>query len=268
VKRPTALLALLLILAGFLLSGIADTGISIADTSIPDSEVASSQSEANNSSADDRMDIARISIAISIAVAIAVIYREFIHDWVYRPRIKVIFSSGEPISHEIIYHLTTHELKETWRCLRVKNCGRVLAWKCEAILCEVRNPKGELITRYEPLRLIWAISRYHREAQLLDIAPKRVVDLYIFSITEGAPQAFLVPRDPGEAVSPEDYFEPGDYWLKIVIYGDNFRPVEKGYAVHWDGKGYKGIGMQEMNKMPSSTSHWPWPILERTESSI
>jgi len=45
VKRPIALVALLLILAGLLLSGITDTIASVADTSILDSEVTSSMNE-------------------------------------------------------------------------------------------------------------------------------------------------------------------------------------------------------------------------------
>ncbi len=136
----------------------------------------------------------------------------------------------------------------------------------------MRNPKGELITRYEPLPLRWAISQYDRGLQPLDIAPKRVVDLNTFWIIEDSPNAFLATEDPigtlGKSAKPGDYFEPGDYWLRIVIYGDNFQPVERGYAVQWDGKDYKGVKMQEMNERPSDAAHWPWPILEKTESSI
>jgi len=45
VKRPIALVALLLILAGLLLSGITDTIASVADTSILGSEVTNSMNE-------------------------------------------------------------------------------------------------------------------------------------------------------------------------------------------------------------------------------
>ena len=60
--------------------------------------------------------------------------------------------------------------------------------------------------------------------------------------------------------------EPGHYWLSIVIYGDNFKPVKRGYAVHWDGKDYKKIDMQEMNDPPKSSTDWPWQI-ENTKPS-
>lgn len=48
-KRPVALVALLRILAGFLLSGITDASASIADSSTPDDEVASSVAENSDS---------------------------------------------------------------------------------------------------------------------------------------------------------------------------------------------------------------------------
>ena len=46
------------------------------------------------------MVIAIISVIISGLVAIAAIYRQVIHDWVFRPNLKVTFSLEEPVSRE------------------------------------------------------------------------------------------------------------------------------------------------------------------------
>jgi len=216
------------------------------------------------------------ALVVSIAVAIAVIYREIIHDWFVRPKMEVTFSSEEPISCETIYeHLPGKKLKVFWPRLRVKNNGRSMARGCEGILAEVRNPKGELITRYEMLPLRWAISPYARGCEPLDIASKRVVHLNTFFTIQDWQDAFLVttmiggPHEViGSRVDPNEYFEPGDYWLRIVIYGDNFHPVERGYAVHWDGKDYKKVGIKEMNEKPSGTTHWPWQILKEPDKHL
>lgn len=199
--------------------------------------------------------MAMVSLIIAALVAIAVIYREFIHAWFVRPELKVTFSLEEPISRKA----TLPNGKESfWPRLRIVNNGRSVARKCEGILAEVRNPNGELDKRYDPLTLRWAIAPINGGLEPLDIARNRVIDLNTFFTIEGASKAqFETHADPRGVPL---YLEPGNYWLRIVIYGDNFKPVEKGYAVHWDGKDYKGVDMQGMNEKPSSTSHWPWPI--------
>lgn len=232
------------------------------------------------------MVIVIVSLIISIIAVVAVVYREFIHDLVYKPKLEVTFSLDEPISREETLLMPQPPPEVVMRDvfvirLGIKNTGRVLARKCEGILSEVRNHKGELITRYEPLPLRWAISPHDRGLQPLDIASKRVVYLDLLFTLKDSRWAFL-PTTIKKGYHSEDFpfekmvstikgeacFEPGDYWLSIAIYGDNFGPVEKGYAVHWDGKNYKGIDMQEMNEKPSAISPWPWSILEKTESSI
>ena len=46
------------------------------------------------------MVTAIISLVISIIVAFGVIYSEFIHDWLFKPKLEVTFSLEEPISRE------------------------------------------------------------------------------------------------------------------------------------------------------------------------
>jgi hypothetical protein len=198
------------------------------------------------------------SLIIASLVAIAVIYREFIHDWVFRPELEVEFSLNEPISRET---LLMNGKKGFWSRLRVKNNGRIAAQRCEGILAEVRVPDGTLDKRYDPLTLRWAIAPIHKGLEPLDIACGRQVDLNIFTTIEGESEAqFATYPDPRGIPL---FLEPGDYWLRIIIYGDNFKPVERGYAVHWDGKDYRKVAMQEMNERPSGTSNWAWAIGER-----
>jgi hypothetical protein len=198
--------------------------------------------------------ISIVSIVISAAVACAVVYREFIHDWLFHPKLEIAFSLEEPISRETIL---INDKRGFWPRLRVTNNGRSAARRCEGILAEVRMPDGTLDKRYDPLTLRWAIAPIDKGLQPLDIARGRQVDLNIFTTIESASAAqFATYADPRGIPL---FLEPGEYWLRIIIYGDNFKPVERGYAVHWDGKDYrKGIHIQEMNDKPTSTTVWPW----------
>lgn len=217
------------------------------------------------------MVIAVISLIISSLVAIAVIYREFIHDKVFSPKLEVTFSLKGPISREARVPGGGDAIGATqwknsfWLRLRVRNGGRSIARECEGILAEVRNPEGELDKRYDPLTLSWAIAPSNRGLEPLDIARNRVVALNTFFTVEGESNAPFATHPDRRGVPL--YLEPGDHWLRIAIYGDNFKPVERGYAVQWKGKNYRQIDIQEMNEMPSGTSRWPWPTLKKTESS-
>lgn len=210
------------------------------------------------------MVMATISLIISSAVAIAVIYREFIHDKVFSPKFEVTFSLEGRISRETTVSWPPGALESPqwkaafWPRLQVKNVGRSVARRCEGILTEVTNPEGKLDTRYDPLSLSWSIAPTSRGLEPLDIARNRVVDLNTFYTIKGEPKApFATHPDPRGIPL---HLGPGDYWLRIVIYGDNFKPVERGYAVHWNGEDYRRVDMREMNEKPGTKSHWPWPL--------
>jgi hypothetical protein len=210
------------------------------------------------------MTIAVVSLVISSLVAIGVIYREFIHDWIYRPSLNVTFSLEQPISRDTTIgwpsqtSLPSGRRRAFWPRLRVKNDGKSVARTCEGILVEVTNPDGEPDKRYDPLTLGWSIAPLERRFQPIDIAHGRVVDLNTFTTIEGERNAtFDTLKDPRGVPL---YLEPGDYWLRIVIYGDNFKPVQRGYAVHWDGNDYSRVNMEEMNQRPHRGTHWPWAI--------
>jgi len=120
-----------------------------------------------------------ISIAplvISIIAVVAVIYREWVHDLVFKPKLGVTFSLEEPISRETKVNVQIPALEPLrykrafWPRLRVKNNGRSVARRCEGILAEVTNPKGEPDKRYDPLALKWAIAPSNRGFESLDIA--------------------------------------------------------------------------------------------------
>jgi hypothetical protein len=217
------------------------------------------------------MTIAVVSLIISSLVAIGVIYREFIHDLILSPNLKLTFSLEKPISRVATIKwppqtsLPSGLKGSFWLRLRVQNDGKSVARNCEGILAEVTNPYGEPDKRYDPLTLGWAIAPIERRLQPIDIAQGRVINLNIFTTIEGEQNAsFHTYQDPRGVPL---YLEPGDYWLGIVIYGDNFKPVQRGYAVHWDGEGYKRVDMREMNQRPHSGSHWPWPIESAPKSN-
>ncbi len=168
----------------------------------------------------NRVEIAIISLVISSLVAIGVIYREFIHDLVFRPNLKVTFSLEEPISREASVawppeaSLPSRWKASFWPRLRVRNEGKSAARRCEAILAEMTNANGEPDKRYDPLTLRWAIAPIERGLQPLDIARDRVVDLNTFYTIEDEPNApFATYPDPRGVPL---HLEPGDYWLRIV----------------------------------------------------
>jgi len=208
--------------------------------------------------------IAIVSVVASALVALAVLYRDIIRDWYFKPNLEITFSLEEPISRvtSVEWPLDTpypslHK-SAFWLRLRIKNTGRSVARRCEGILAEVRKPDGTLDKRYDPLTLRWAIAPIKIGLEPIDIARDRQVHLNIFTTFENERfAAFATHPDPrGVPLS----LGPGDYWIRIVIYGDNFNPVERGYAVHWDGKNYREVDMKPMNDKPTSTTAWPWQI--------
>jgi hypothetical protein len=195
------------------------------------------------------------SLVVASLVAIAVIYREFIHDFVFKPDLDVTFSLQRPTSRETIFESGK---KGFWPRLKVVNNGRTAARRCEAVLAEVRMPNGTLDVRYDPLKLRWAIAPIEKGLQPLDIARGRHVDLNIFYTIENANRALFATY--ADAIGAPIFLEPGDYWFLIVIYGDNIKPVERGLAVHWEGNYYMDVDIREMDRQPTNKDHWPWPI--------
>lgn len=115
------------------------------------------------------------------------------------------------------------------------------------------------------MTLRWAIAPINRGLEPLDIARDRQVDLNTFTTIQGETAAYFATHTDPRGISLS--LEPGDYWLKIVIYGENFKPVERGYAVHWDGKNYAELGMREMNIGPSNKTTWPYKLLRENSGS-
>jgi hypothetical protein len=207
--------------------------------------------------------MALASLIIAIVVAFAVVYREFIHHRIFRPNLEITFSLEEPVSRVTNVEWppgSKQEKRAFWPRLRIVNTGRIVARRCEAILAEVRKPDGSLNDRYDPMTLRWAIAPISRGLEPLDIARGRQVDLNTIITIEDERFAYFATH-PDPRGFPL-YFEPGDYWIRVTIYGDNFEPISRGYAIHWDGKNYRKVGMREMSSPPNSTSGWPWEIIQ------
>jgi hypothetical protein len=207
--------------------------------------------------------MALASLIIAVIVAFAVVYREFIHNRIFRPNLEITFSLEEPVSRVTNVEWPPglgQEKKAFWPRLRIVNTGRSVARRCEAILAEVRRPDGSLNEGYDPLTLRWAIAPIGLGLEPLDIARGRQVDLNTIIPIEGEKFAYFATH-PDPRGFPL-YFAPGDYWIRITIYGGNFEPVSRGYAIHWDGKDYRRVDMIGMNNPPTSLSEWPWEIIQ------
>jgi len=206
------------------------------------------------------------SLVISIIVAVAVVYREFIHDRIFKPKLEIQFSLDEPISRvttvEYLAEPQGYKLA-FWPRLRVRNNGLRIAHRCVGMLDEMRKPDGSLDTRYDPIMLRWAIAPLERGLQPLDIERGRTVDLNTFTTIDGLPNADFATYPDARGIPL--YLEPGHHWLLISIYGENFSPFRAGYAVYWDGKDYtNGVKMREMKKKPAKISDWPFPIDDKS----
>lgn len=208
--------------------------------------------------------VAIVSIGASLIVALAALYRDIIRDCYFKPKLEITFGLEEPISRvtTVKWPLDTpypsQHKSAFWLRLRIKNTGRSVARRCEGILAEVRKPDGALDKRYDPITLRWAIAPIGRGLEPLDIARDREVDLNIFTTFENENFAVLATHSDPRGIPLR--LEPGDYWIRTVIYGDNVKPEKRGYAIHWDGKDYKTVDMREMNSPPQSTVDWPWQI--------
>ena len=207
-------------------------------------------------------NMAIASLVISLLVALAVIYRDIIRDLYFKPELEVTFSLDEPVSRvtTVAWPLGISHPSQWksafWPRLRIKNTGRSVAKRCEGILTEIRKPDGTLDKRYDPTTLRWAIAPISRGLEPLDITRSREVDLNIFTTFENESLAIFATHPDPRGIPLG--LEPNDYWIHIVIYGDNFKPVERGYAVHWDGKNYREVDMKPMNDKPTSKTAWPW----------
>lgn len=203
--------------------------------------------------------MALASLIVSIIVALAVVYRDFLRDLVFGPSLRIEFSLDEPISREtpikwgIKSNVDLGYRQAFWPRLRITNEGKTVAKKCEGILTEIRECGGSINKKYDPLTLRWAIAPLGKGLEPIDIAPGRSVDLNTITTIEGETHArFATHNDPrGVPLS----LEPDKYWLRITIFGDNFKPVHRWYAVNWDGKNFKEIQMKEVQDYKSG---WPW----------
>jgi hypothetical protein len=203
--------------------------------------------------------IAIASVVASAVVAVAVIYRDIFRGWFFKPKFDITFSLEKPISRVTKVkwpERSEQERNAFWPRLRLVNTGRSVARRCEAILAEVKKPDGSLDDRYDPITLRWAITPIGIGLEPLDIARGRQVDLNTIITIEGDRFAYFATHPDPRGIPL--YFEPGDYWIRVTIYGDNFEPVNRGYAIHWDGKDYRKVCMQEMHNPPRSTADWPW----------
>ena len=204
--------------------------------------------------------MALASLIVSIIVALVVVYRDFLRDLVFRPSLRIEFSLDEPISREttIKYGIKSNVdpgyRQAFWLRLRITNEGRTVAKKCEGILSEIREYGGSVHKKYDPLTLRWAIAPLVKGLEPIDIAPSRSVDLNTIVTIEGETHASFATHDDLTRGIPLG-LEPGKYWLRITIFGDNFDPVHRWYAVNWDGKNFKEIQMKEVQDYKSG---WPW----------
>ncbi len=207
--------------------------------------------------------IAIASVVASAVVAVAVIYRDIFRGWFFKPKFDIVFSLEEPVSRLTNVEWPPGlggEKRAFWPRLRIVNTGRSVARRCEAILSEVRKPDGSLNEVYDPLTLRWAIAPIGIGLEPLDIARGRQVDLNTIILIEDEKFAYFATHS-----DPRGFplcFVPGDYWIRVTIYGDNFEPVNRGYAIHWDGKGYRRVDMIGMNNPPTGLSEWPWEIIQ------
>jgi len=194
----------------------------------------------------------------TVGAVLVALFREPLMAWWRSPRLEVEFEQDEPFCrHSKIAAEVDHRTGEVrdvrppcpayWIRLRLKNSKRFrilggsVAKKCEGKLAAVRAARLERQPEYDPAVLHW-VSRGRRGAhayESIDLNYGEEEYLNVFHTEEARLVAFI-DTDPELRGTPS-VLPPGEHYLDITIYGENFGPVQTRLHVQWDGERYDRI---------------------------
>lgn len=184
------------------------------------------------------------------------IFKEDVNKANFPSKITPISGStyGEP---QILLDTTddsiTYETNAYWIRLKVTNEGGSVAKNCEGQLTEVRDKDKNLMRGFVPIILRWS-SR--PDIDPIDINKEAFWFLDILFINQAHAKFEEAEKFSKHAHICDIYrnvptgtskdLEQGEYYLKITIYGDNFKPKSNILFINWKGE-WKGSGAKSIS---------------------
>ena len=212
----------------------------------------------------------------TLGTAIVILWLQVIRPWLYAPKLKIDFRQEEPYCKDVLWVFQgdvnnatfplgilppsgntygepqtsldmdgdlTYRINAYWIRLKVTNNGGSVAKNCEGQLTEVRDKDKNLMRGFVPVILRWS-SR--PDIGPIDINKEAFWFLDILFINQAHAESKEakkfskyvhicdIYRDMPTGTSKD--LEQGEYYLKITVYGDNFKPKSIILFIDWKGK--------------------------------
>jgi len=197
----------------------------------------------------------------TFGMALLLFYIEIIKPWRRKPKIKIEFRQEEPYCKEVPL-ANLQNIPSYWMRIKVENIGKQIAKGVEGRLVEIKDKDGNSISKFVPLILRWASRPYSKIPDIKDVrmdinrgASWFLDVIYIADVTKlkssekekyeiWGQKAHICDIYMGLPTGTLKDIDPGEYYLKIIIYGDNIEPFSKTFRLIWRGK-YKDIIFEE-----------------------
>lgn len=188
-----------------------------------------------------------ISLFISFFALVLTLARDFIIPYFFKPKISLEGKNDEECIEDALsitqcppafngdcYSPAIAE-DMRWLRLRLKNEGGFFsktAIKCYVKLVEIRDNQNKKIKPFNAFPLKW--SQYPTPKNNLSKGEYHLIDLAYERRSERTlyPAAYSNFELPNLLLDKKDeLLGPGIYSFKVIVYGDNFEPVEKEFKV-------------------------------------
>ena len=174
-----------------------------------------------------------INILVSANLLYVVMMKEQIHVMGKRTKLSIEFERDNPA---FIVHLTpTPPVACESRIVRLKinNNGSYIAKKCQGILDEIRNEKGEILYRCAPTLLHWSLTDPNT-VTFMDIS--KYWFLEVAHAMENSRDLFIATIFGGGHGMMQNRLLPGTYVFTITICSENADPESVRLRIDWGGK--------------------------------
>jgi len=178
-------------------------------------------------------------VAVGVALFIA-IFGQWATRKIFGPRVRIEFESRAPFLVRTDRTLVpvergSDELTNLgvsfWVRVRIHNAGKSTAERCKVKLLNVQYDGGKKeLERFDPVILRWVSPPLGTEQfKPLDILRDEKELCNLLSLLQAKQQIAEIECDsePRGAITAFDLRKHTNYWLDIVAFGENFKPVYK-----------------------------------------
>ena len=209
---------------------------------------------------DTYLIIAALGSIGTLGTVLILFYIQIIKPWLNEPVINIEFNQKEPYCKEVGWVFkdpqgNTIRTPSYWIRVKVKNEGGSVAKNCEGQLIDILDYwTEESVEKFVPLILRWSsrpatgpIDINRESSWFLDVIfinrdNKDVRSTFGTTFSKKAHINDIFREHPTGTLKD---LKAGRYYLKIMIYGDNFRPQIKKIYMNWSGKWKKGHSGRE-----------------------